>query len=104
FITSSPAQSCTLFPSTTLFRSLRHAHRRDADMALHRDAGLDDRLDILGVVPVALAFHHLRAALRDVLGGVEVLKCEGNRHHPKKDRKSTRLNSSHVATSYAVFC
>src|SRR5579884_4452047 len=22
----------------------------------------------------------------------------------KKDRKSTRLNSSHVATSYAVFC
>src|SRR5438094_6146846 len=49
---------------------LRHAHRRDADMALHRDAGLDDRLDILRVVPVALAFHHLGAALRDVLGGV----------------------------------
>src|SRR5690625_6587872 len=23
---------------------------------------------------------------------------------PKKDRKSTRLNSSHVAISYAVFC
>src|SRR5439155_18755374 len=26
------------------------------------------------------------------------------KRQPKKDRKSTRLNSSHVATSYAVFC
>src|SRR3989442_6163868 len=25
-------------------------------------------------------------------------------HVPKKDRKSTRLNSSHVRISYAVFC
>src|SRR5215510_1862052 len=24
--------------------------------------------------------------------------------HPQRDRKSTRLNSSHVAISYAVFC
>src|SRR5699024_11590964 len=24
--------------------------------------------------------------------------------HPRLDRKSTRLNSSHVSTSYAVFC
>src|SRR5437870_7221684 len=24
--------------------------------------------------------------------------------HPESDRKSTRLNSSHVAISYAVFC
>src|SRR5690625_6405665 len=26
------------------------------------------------------------------------------RDHPFQDRKSTRLNSSHVASSYAVFC
>src|SRR5439155_15175320 len=26
------------------------------------------------------------------------------RDHPQADRKSTRLNSSHVAISYAVFC
>src|SRR5439155_22034411 len=25
-------------------------------------------------------------------------------HYPQRDRKSTRLNSSHVAISYAVFC
>src|SRR5690625_6218932 len=29
--------------------------------------------------------------------------CEKHRIHPR-DRKSTRLNSSHVAISYAVFC
>src|SRR5690625_2513419 len=33
--------------------------------------------------------------------GVWMSTCSGG---PKKDRKSTRLNSSHVATSYAVFC
>src|SRR5437667_9245260 len=27
-----------------------------------------------------------------------------NRVHPAGDRKSTRLNSSHITTSYAVFC
>src|SRR5437870_10878759 len=29
---------------------------------------------------------------------------QGPRHPGLKDRKSTRLNSSHVAISYAVFC
>src|SRR5205814_10364958 len=28
----------------------------------------------------------------------------GSTGHPKKDRKSTRLNSSHLGISYAVFC
>src|SRR5690625_5900551 len=32
-------------------------------------------------------------------GGLEVLDVD-----PGEDRKSTRLNSSHVAISYAVFC
>src|SRR5258705_12851808 len=57
----------TLFPYTTLFRSL---HRR-ADVPLRRAAE--------GPLPRALA----------VLG---------------RDRKSTRLNSSHLGISYAVFC
>src|SRR5690625_6020483 len=29
---------------------------------------------------------------------------EAQYYHPNLDRKSTRLNSSHVAISYAVFC
>src|SRR5215208_7412198 len=30
--------------------------------------------------------------------------CNGCRRRRDRDRKSTRLNSSHVAISYAVFC
>src|SRR5215475_11295799 len=52
----------TLFPYTTLFRSLRD--RRDAVFGRNRR----------------------------------------HRHWTRRDRKSTRLNSSHVKISYAVFC
>src|SRR5207253_5959248 len=41
------------------------------------------------------AFHHDRNPLRRANGG-----SDGD----DRDRKSTRLNSSHVAISYAVFC
>ena len=49
---------------------LGHAHRRDADVALHRDAGLDDRLDVLGVVLVAFALHHFGIGLVHEAAGV----------------------------------
>src|SRR5256885_10448151 len=82
----------TLFPYTTLFRSvarvviglraldpLHHrapdAHRRGAKLVLHA---------VGAVVP--------RAALDGVDTGA------------RQDRKSTRLNSSHLVISYAVFC
>src|SRR5258708_18141974 len=67
----------TLFPYTTLFRSLGHG--------LH------------GLVDPALHFHRVRAR-GDVL---DALAVDGLR---EKDRKSTRLNSSHQIISYAVFC
>src|SRR5690606_41142876 len=37
------------------------------------------------------------------LGDVD-LECKRNEEQEKQDRKSTRLNSSHVKISYAVFC
>src|SRR5256885_6574109 len=44
-----------------------------------------------------------RAVDRDLpLGADEVLHLQVAREHP--DRKSTRLNSSHLVISYAVFC
>src|SRR5438105_7020747 len=64
----------TLFPYTTLFRSL--------DFALDRLAG--DLRRGRGVLLLAFAHSVLEAA--------------------KADRKSTRLNSSHEWISYAVFC
>src|SRR5436305_9810948 len=43
----------------------------------------------------------LEAAVRPGLGGLVLLVRE---HGGQVDRKSTRLNSSHVRISYAVFC
>src|SRR2546426_2761108 len=62
----------TLFPYTTLFRSLRRRARR-------------------ALLPLA-------GPLR---------RDPDHRHHAQRDardRKSTRLNSSHLVISYAVFC
>src|SRR5690625_6426165 len=42
--------------------------------------------------------------LEDELDGVEVTWVQSAGSNKAKDRKSTRLNSSHVAISYAVFC
>src|SRR2546427_8280105 len=88
----------TLFPYTTLFRSLGDAGfiRLDAAPAHfhHRRARRRPR-------HAALHEHGRRAVLeRDVSRGtdeVRLLKAQ-------LDRKSTRLNSSHSQISYAVFC
>ena len=36
--------------------------------------------------------------------GIRVFRTTAKRREPRGDRKSTRLNSSHVSISYAVFC
>src|SRR5215475_12913106 len=42
---------------------------------------------------------------RGAVGSVVVSEnLSGDPRHPRQDRKSTRLNSSHVKSSYAVFC
>src|SRR5256885_12716239 len=83
----------TLFPYTTLFRS--HPGRE-----IHVDTlGLDSR-------PTRLLQVEL---IRDLLARIELL-VKLRRFHtvpplcPGTDRKSTRLNSSHLVISYAVFC
>src|ERR1035438_7971072 len=54
----------TLFPYTTLFRSLHQTHHREVEAARYETEGFESA----------------------------------------PDRKSTRLNSSHLGISYAVFC
>src|SRR3712207_7817827 len=66
----------TLFPYTTLFRS--------------EDGGL---------VLAALFLGDLAGMEHRVAGNGLVVG-----HHRHRDRKSTRLNSSHANISYAVFC
>src|SRR5207302_8473788 len=74
----------TLFPYTTLFRSGFSACRRPR----HNAVGSSDPS---GFVIVTHPFHPLNGQRLEVL-------------YAKRDRKSTRLNSSHVKISYAVFC
>src|SRR5438552_619174 len=77
----------TLFPYTTLFRS-RHEHAGRAVAALRRAFFGECRLERI----------EGRFALRSASGGPCPLgPCP-------RDRKSTRLNSSHQIISYAVFC
>src|SRR5260221_7815836 len=86
----------TLFPYTTLFRSVRSVRARGSWLAFLRGGvRLLDRFLRFGrhVVFVVLGEHLAR---RERAVGAEVLA--------KQDRKSTRLNSSHTVISYAVFC
>src|SRR5256885_5500604 len=108
----------TLFPYTTLFRSDEHVlveraldvvERRD-DFALLRapylDLGACQRRDVERVHRMAALDHHV---VRHVDDGADWPDAGGlqPRRHPlgrRRDRKSTRLNSSHLVISYAVFC
>src|SRR3989442_11817244 len=72
----------TLFPYTTLFRSAWGV------------AGVEPKHMGIGPVPAA----------RKALDREEKTRADGPRRGERGDRKSTRLNSSHVRISYAVFC
>src|SRR5439155_25720387 len=85
----------TLFPYTTLFRS--RGAREGAERRGHRSAlahGRARRGDA--------GRHDL--CRRDHYPFADAAPASATEHAAKLDRKSTRLNSSHVAISYAVFC
>src|SRR5439155_22642492 len=73
----------TLFPYTTLFRS----SRAPAQVIARIDSVL------MSIGTAATEMQTQRASTLVLQDGVA-----------REDRKSTRLNSSHVAISYAVFC
>src|SRR5688500_13192802 len=85
-----PRPPYTLFPYTTLFRSL-------CALDVLGDRGVpimqeDDRISRRRVVAPEVGHIRLHAESREI---------ERDRI---QDRKSTRLNSSHLVSSYAVFC
>src|SRR2546426_6565038 len=84
----------TLFPYTTLFRSGVGKERLERPVT--RQLGLAEHL-------------HLARVERQEVGAPQKLVVIGLAHrlplgHLRQDRKSTRLNSSHLVISYAVFC
>src|SRR5690242_21203791 len=85
----------TLFPYTTLFRS-RILHLTPRSLA----GIFDNVLEVGGAtdrVQTAEAFVAVMRARLDKIAEVA-------RQAARRDRKSTRLNSSHMSISYAVFC
>src|SRR5256885_13122993 len=91
----------TLFPYTTLFRSTSAV----ADGAMPQEEA-DDLLERLrrGEHSWSLRarLRSLRSADRSSRSGPASSGPEDTRQ--RSDRKSTRLNSSHLVISYAVFC
>src|SRR5256885_11779348 len=90
----------TLFPYTTLFRSLSsadvkavHAGMDEYAVLVFHDQKLDDEEQ--------LAFSRGLGELEHAVG--TSLRAPDEYRLPT-DRKSTRLNSSHLVISYAVFC
>src|SRR5438477_4706577 len=80
----------TLFPYTTLFRSCGSYATR------YRRFGLSNKTDVAAVALAAIK---------------SIRECERTSENfgadpvpPQEDRKSTRLNSSLMSISYAVFC
>src|SRR5256885_7528913 len=81
----------TLFPYTTLFRSL----------LLHSEQFLLRHPSGGGVF---VQFHHRELFGESLHHRVSQRNQPSERLHGQRDRKSTRLNSSHLVISYAVFC
>src|SRR5438128_11969001 len=77
--------NATLFPYTTLFRSLSNLGRPE----INDFRALSVRMRNLWVGPRPL---------------VSTSRCGRLPGRVDSDRKSTRLNSSHGSSSYAVFC
>src|SRR5699024_12849625 len=103
FLSLPPPPRSTLFPYTTLFRSpclyhqvvsvrtpckLVHQHLTCADIMDYRTSRKCIQFSLYATILISLEAQLL------------VYFCVGL----LIDRKSTRLNSSHVSISYAVFC
>src|SRR5690606_41854725 len=93
FLPPRPPRS-TLFPYTTLFRS-----EHDGPFQPFRGV---DRRQRHHIIAVAVQ-RRLRQPLVGLIPAVPQLEERAERLIAE-DRKSTRLNSSHVKISYAVFC
>src|SRR3989442_4552761 len=87
----------TLFPYTTLFRSVLPQQQLEAGDQLRRHKGRQQKV-------VQPRTHVQRRQVRPSHQGDDQRAVRGELLVQQGDRKSTRLNSSHVRISYAVFC
>src|SRR5256885_10538138 len=83
----------TLFPYTTLFRSLLEK----------KETYLSTRVSAAALLGNLQGTESINALAR-ILDPKEPQEVQDSRQGINADRKSTRLNSSHLVISYAVFC
>src|SRR5699024_11840715 len=99
-LTTRPQPRSTLFPYTTLFRSLM---LRESNQLLP---------EMLKLVSIILFFPVLYCIIKKDALPRRIRRLHSHFGAPytfrkrgfQEDRNSTRLNSSHVSISYAVFC
>src|ERR1035441_10392388 len=77
-------------------------HRDPAQMRHAGSDGFDERVHLPGGIAAPQGEAH--AGARAVVAQADSLQHVGRRERSAGDRKSTRLNSSHLGISYAVFC
>src|SRR3712207_8779354 len=95
-----PPPRSTLFPYTTLFRSLGPSCPLPLDCA---QAEVERLRHLLWNGRHEEA-HAVLGTVAAIAGTIGLLNRPGFERKATRDRKSTRLNSSHANISYAVFC
>src|SRR5690606_40577747 len=97
-----PPRRSPLFPYTTLFRSADEEFREQVNELLRTIPEPRQRFGFFG--PQRADPRAMSSFTRNVNDLLSRLTAAAQERLDGSDRKSTRLNSSHVKISYAVFC
>src|SRR5256885_8188142 len=89
----------TLFPYTTLFRSYKDSEKKDRLLPSGISVFANAAEAALGAAKLNQSVSEIVAALFYKFDSAQL-----RAFNVAIDRKSTRLNSSHLVISYAVFC
>src|SRR5690606_41892447 len=104
FVAGLPPPTSTLFPYTTLFRSTDHRRRLSSDGCLIDQGSPRNNISVTRDEIPGLDKDQVAWLEIGRCNGLVVCREPGRIDSFRGDRKSTRLNSSHVKISYAVFC
>src|SRR5690606_41412922 len=104
FATAQPSLRSPLFPSTTLFRSIVSITTILFVFLKVQGSLWDSLANQIGLRIRERRFLEEKERMVRTAGSVQRLESLGRLAGGIADRKSTRLNSSHVKISYAVFC
>src|SRR5207248_3378651 len=103
-LTPPPPPRSTLFPYTTLFRSVYGEQLRQAPCAEPAGRCLSKKITMSLFLYARVQQQQCQHFLDQLPASVQPDRRHSEAFLVNLDRKSTRLNSSHRTISYAVFC